>query len=162
MQDAVSKAINKAGVNMTPHGLRKLFAMEVVLNLYLGKYMELDGKGFSPHQIVGTIDDNSIITYASQQLGHRFQTTTLKHYIELNKLKLLKMSDAMRHTYLERRKSIAHAAFKQYQAESPGDEELQRSRVERYLLAEKDGLLKELRRGDKDKVFQILQNHLLN
>lgn len=158
MQAAVSKAIKSAGIDMTPHALRKMFAMSVVQNLYLAKFMELESKGLTPNQTVGTIDDNSIITYASQQLGHRFKTTTLKHYLDLTKLKVLKMSDAVRLVYLERRKGFAKAAYAQYQFESPG-KSLERDAVTGFLQAVSDGLLESLSSGDQDGVFRILQKH---
>ncbi|GAW65505.1 phage integrase domain/SAM domain-containing protein [Geoanaerobacter pelophilus] len=159
MQDAVSKAIIRAGIDMTPHALRRVFAIEVVQNLYLAKFMDLGRKGFSPNQMVGMIDDNSIITYASQQLGHRFTTTTLKHYLDLTKLKLLKMSDAVRLAYLERRKGFAQAAYAHYQSESPGTS-LERDAVAGFLLAVNDGLLDALRSGDQGGIFRILQKHI--
>ena len=159
MQDAVSKAIIRAGIDMTPHGLRKMFAMSVVQSLYLAKFMELQSKGLNPNQIVGTIDDNSIITYASQQLGHKFTTTTLKHYLDLTKLKLLKMSVDVRLAYLERRKGFAKAAYTQYQSDFPGNS-LERDAVAGFLQAVSDGLLEALSRGDQGRVFQILQKHI--
>jgi integrase len=158
MQAAVSKAIKSAGIDMTPHALRRMFAMSVVQNLYLAKFMELESKGFTPNQIAGAIDDNSIITYASQQLGHRYATTTLKHYIDITKLKLLKMSDAMRIAYLARRKGLAQAAFAQFQSESPGNN-LEREAVAGFLQATRDGLMEALDIGDQSRVFQILQKH---
>ena len=159
MQDAVSKAIICAGIDMTPHALRRVFAMSVVQSLYLAKFMQLQNKGFDPNQIVGTIDDNSIITYASQQLGHKFATTTLKHYLDLTKLKLLKMSGDVRLAYLERRKGLANAAYAQYQSELPGNS-LERDAVAGFLLAVKNGLLEALSRGDQGGVFRILHKHI--
>ena len=159
MQETVSKAIKCAGIDMTPHVLRKVFAMSVVESLYLAKFMELQLKGLSPNQTVGTIDDNSIITYASQQLGHRFQTTTLKHYLDLTKLKLLKKSDAARLAYLARHKGLAQAAYAQFQSVEPG-KSLEMDSVAGFLLAVSDGLLEALGRGDQNGVFRILQKHI--
>ncbi|BCG48845.1 hypothetical protein GEOBRER4_n3739 [Citrifermentans bremense] len=159
MQEAVTKAITKAGLKITPHDLRRLFAMEVVSNLYLWKFRELEKQGHNCKVIAATIDDNSIISYASQQLGHRFKTTTLKHYLDLTKLKLIKMTAGERLEYFERHKGITQAAYKQYLSEeSVGT--LERLKVKQYLLAEEDGLLDALRDGDSGRVFRILMKHL--
>lgn len=159
MQEAISKAISEAGINITPHGLRRLFAMETVTNLYIWKFRELEAKGHCPNIIAATIDDNSIITYASQQLGHRFATTTLKSYLNLTKLKLIKMTAGERMTYFEQKKGIAQAAFSQYVTVANGGT-LEHSAVHRYLQAEQDGLLDALQAGNKNRVFQILKKHL--
>lgn len=158
MQEAIAKAISKAGIDITPHGLRRLFAMETVANLYIWKFHQLESEGHSPNTIAATIDDNSIITYASQQLGHKQQTTTLKSYINLTKLKLIKMTAGERMTYFERKKGIAEAAYGHYVADENGDT-LERSTVQQYLQAEADGLLDALEAGNKDLVFLILKRH---
>ena len=132
--------------------------METVTNLYIWKFRELEAKGHSPNIIAATIDDNSIITYASQQLGHRFATTTLKSYLNLTKLKLIKMTAGERMTYFERKKGIAQAAYGQYVTQGNGDT-LERSTVQQFLHAEEDGLLDALKAGKKDRVFRILQKH---
>lgn len=159
MQEAIAKAISEAGIDMTPHGLRRLFAMETVANLYIWKFRELEAKEHNPNIIAATIDDNSIITYASQQLGHRVATTTLKSYINLTKLKLIKMTAGERMTYFQRKKGIAQAAYSQYVTVENGDT-LERSTVQQFLQAEADGLLDALEDGNKDRVFLILKKHL--
>jgi len=161
MQEAIAKAISEAGINMTPHGLRRLFAMETVANLYIWKFRELETNGHSPNTIAAIIDDNSIITYASQQLGHRFATTTLKHYINLTKLKLIKMTAGERMTYFEQKKGIAQAAYSQFVTDQNGDT-LESSKLQKYLHAEADGLLDALESGNKDRVFRIFKKHFAN
>lgn len=161
MQEAIAKAISEAGIDMTPHGLRRLFAMETVTNLYIWKFRELEAKGHTPNIIAATIDDNSIITYASQQLGHRLATTTLKSYLNLTKLKLIKMTAGERMTYFERKKVIAQAAYSQCVTDQNGDT-LERPTMQKYFQAEADGLLDALEAGNKDRVFQILKKHLAN
>lgn len=158
IQSVISRAIKIAGLKITPHFLRKMFAMEIVKNLYLGKYLILSKEGYNHNFILSVIDDNSIITYASQQLGHKYKTTTIKHYLDMTKLKLLAMSGQVRLQYLDRHKFIALAAVKNFQ---PEIEEGVKSSLQKYALAEAAGLQKALDDGDKEKVFEILKKHVL-
>ncbi len=163
IQEAISKAIKGAGLNITPHGLRKVFAMQVVLDLYLGKYMSLQDKGVEMNHISNFIDDNSIITYASQQLGHKFTTTTIKHYLDTTKLKMFAMSDRVRLQYLERHKKNALAAHNVYESSADGDGDGDGDGLMRkYALAHTDGLQKALDDGDNEKVINILKKHFHN
>ena len=159
MQQAIGKALSAAGIDATPHALRRMFAMSVVENLYLGKFLELSRKKYDPHQIVATIDDNSIIIYASQQLGHRQAATTLKSYLDHTKLKLLMMSEGGRMAYLEQRRMFAESAYKHYKTEIPG-KDLEKPVMQGYVRADQDGLRDAVQRGDKDEAWRILQQHL--
>ena len=155
MQEALREAIKAAGVKMKPHDLRRLFSMSVVSRLYIGKILRLKEKGHSINTIIATIDDNTIITYASQQLGHKFSSVTIKHYLDQTKLKLLKMSDEVRLEYLERHKFSSLAAIKEHETEEETEQQM------KYKEAESAGLIDALKEGNKDKVFEILQQHVL-
>lgn len=160
MQNAVRKAIAAKGLKFNPHGLRRLYAMSVVENLYIGKYLKLKDGGLNDDQAANLIDDNSIITYASQQLGHRHKTTTLRKYLNLTKLKLLKMSGAMRFDYLERRRRLADSALKHLEAKFAKLEE-RYSSATKFMKAESNGLIEALKDGDDSKALKLLKKHFL-
>jgi hypothetical protein len=138
LQNEFSTACKKVGMGTAGHGLRKYHAMRIVSDIYL-EYLNKAGGDISK------IDVNTIILYAQQELGHSCPSTTIGHYLNLIKLKMLYMSDACRIELYNRRKEII-------------DRELKHAELKLKTAANKitqfDGLFAAIKSGDNKKILE--------
>lgn len=143
LANELGKAFKDASVPGTPHGLRRKFAFDTVERLYIGMLLE---KG--DHR---KIDENTVIFMAKEQLGHKHATTTLRHYLDLTKLKILSTSKAERFAYAEKRAAITSRLLNEAQT--------------RFLeihdkIHEHKELSEAIKQGDKNLVFNLLKKIL--
>lgn len=139
----LGKAFKDASVPGSPHGLRRKFAFDVVERLYTGMLLEK-----KDHR---KIDENTVIFMAKELLGHKNASTTLRHYLDLVKIKILKLSKAERFAYAEKRAAIASRLVAEKQKKL--------SEIHEKLNSHKE-LLVAIQQEDKDLVFKLAQKIL--
>ena len=141
LANELGDAFKEASISGSPHGLRRKSALDVVERLYLGALQEKED-----HR---KIDESTIIFQAKEILGHKQAGTSLKHYIDLTKLKVLSMSKAQRFAYAEKRAANAAKLLEDREA---------RLLLIQEKLSSHENLLNAIQKGDKDHVFKLVNS----